>query len=72
MDGLKEYKKQMVADSMFQQIIKSTKINCPKIPQYNPNSENTEEWKAKSLMKEGYALCFYHITGLKLEDINYE
>ncbi len=31
--------------------------NLPDIPQYDPDEDNTEIWKAKSQQRRGYELC---------------
>ena len=69
-DGMKEYKRQMVSDPMFQQIIRNTVTQCPKIPAHCADPDNTDKWKQLSAMKRGYELAFLQITGLKLGDIH--
>ena len=73
MDNLIEFKKQMVADAVFQQIIRNEILpNMPTIPEYDAKADNTEEWKSQTYLRRGYILCFQELTGINLEDLNYE
>lgn len=42
---------------VFVQLVEEMKKNSPVIPMYDWNSNNIEEVKAKSLMKQGYDLA---------------
>lgn len=37
----------------------------PTVPIHDYNSDNTEEWKSKSAMQQGFDLCFTQFRRLK-------
>ena len=41
----------------FQAELKRVKAQRPIIPAYNPTEDNTEMWKAQSMMQQGFDLC---------------
>lgn len=45
-------------DELFQQILKNKVIpKRPVIPSYDYANDNTEKWKADSLIQQGFDLC---------------
>ncbi len=45
----------------FQALIKHLKDQRPEVPRYIPDPDNTEEWKEKSLIRQGFNLCLTHL-----------
>ena len=58
MDNDELYLTKLREDEFFKQILK-TKIlpKRPSITSYDPVNDNTEKWKADSLMQQGFDLC---------------
>jgi len=41
----------------FQELLGRVKARRPIVPAHNPEQDNTEDWKAKSAMRQGFDLC---------------
>ena len=41
----------------FQLLLAEVKTHRPTIPAHSPEKDNTEDWKAKSAMQQGFDLC---------------
>ena len=41
----------------FQELLERVKAHRPIIPAHSPEMDNTEDWKAKSAMLQGFDLC---------------
>jgi hypothetical protein len=41
----------------YQALLKGVKQQRPIVPVYNPESDNTDAWKANSMMQKGFDLC---------------
>ena len=50
----------------FQTVKKELEEGIPPIPEYDPVSDNTNDWKNKSAMRSGYMLCLARL-GLSLK-----
>jgi len=64
------YLSKLLDDEIFQQILKEKTLpKRPVIPQYDPTKDNTEKWKADSLMQQGFDLC---LTSLGIREEFYK
>jgi len=52
------------SDPRWQLLIKEVESRRPVIPKYNPNKDNTEDWKHKCALQQGFDLCA-QIFGIK-------
>jgi len=43
-------------------LIKAVEQMRPQVPSWDANTDNTEDWKRKSAMQEGFDLCFQAFT----------
>ena len=58
MNDIDLYLNKLRDDEMFQLIIKQKILpKRPIISTYDPVTDNTEKWKADSLMRQGFDLC---------------
>lgn len=52
------YLSKLKDDPMFQQILKEKILpKRPTISTFDPANDNTEKWKADSMMRQGFDLC---------------
>lgn len=54
---MNDYIEQLRASPMFQEHLEKVKAARPVVPQYTPRPDNTDQWKAQSLMLQGFNLC---------------
>ena len=58
MSNIDAYAAKLRDDDMFQLILKQNVLpKRPVIPTYDHAKDNTEKWKADSLMQQGFDLC---------------
>jgi hypothetical protein len=41
----------------FPALVELLEANIPALPEFDPERDNTEEWKQKSGMRKGFVLC---------------
>lgn len=64
------YLSKLKDDPMFQQILKEKILpKRPIISTYDPANDNTEKWKADSMMRQGFDLC---LTALRIPQEFYD
>jgi len=53
-----EFLKRLNEEAWFQRFIEEEiRPDVPRVPAYNPASDNTERWKYDCGLREGYLLC---------------
>ena len=48
-------------EEWYQSIVNDAYENIPEVPQFTPGEDNTDEWKHKSGVRDGYLLALQHI-----------
>lgn len=65
--AFKDMIKRLHEDPLFQRFIKEVLIpGAPKVMPFNPSSDNTDQWKYHSGVREGYRLALSEI-GVKID-----
>lgn len=57
--------KEIVSHPEYQRQIKAAKEARPVLPSWDLKEDNTEDWKRKSAMQEGFDLCFAYFVPQK-------
>ena len=52
-----QYLEALRSTQEFQELLGRVKAHRPTVPAHNPDKDNTEDWKARSAMKQGFDLC---------------
>lgn len=63
---MKNYLLELNSDERFRLLVAHAKKQRPIVPNYDPKSDNTSDWKHKSAMQQGFDLCA-QIFGIKQE-----
>lgn len=64
----KTYLLELRSDPRFQSLVEEVKRNVPKLPEYNPENDNTEDWKYTSGTRDGYKLCMLKFFNMEIND----
>lgn len=67
-DNFKSYQKWLNEQELFRTLAKDVANKKPILPPFDIQNDNTDEWKAKSGMRQGFDLAFRLLTGYDPED----
>ena len=67
-DDFKSYYRWLNDQELFRALGSYVASQRPELPSFNPHEDNTDEWKAKSGMQDGFDLAFRLLTGYKPSD----
>ncbi len=64
----KAYLSNLRATKDYRDMMNAVAENRPQVLTYDYNNDNTDEWKYKSAMQQGFDLCFRLLTNYEVQE----